>query len=76
MPKNRHRKGEKEMETLTKKLLLMHFKRKLDQAQKEIDCLVGKPGLERDLQNTLNKRGLYIHEFEAIAKEIGVKIEL
>lgn len=54
----------------------MHFKRKLDQAQKEIDCLVGKPGLERDLQNTLNKRGLYIHEFEAIAKEIGVKIEL
>lgn len=76
MPKNRHRKGEKEMETLTKKLLLVHFKKKVEQAQKEINSLAGIPGLERDLQNTLNKRGLYIHEFETIAKEIGVRIEL
>ena len=62
------------METLTKKLLLMHFKRKVDQAQKEVKAFAGKPGLERDLQNSLNKRGLYLHEFQELAQELGVRI--
>lgn len=64
------------METLTRKLLLMHFKRKVDQAQKEVKAFAGKPGLERELQNSLNRRALYTHEFERLAKEIGVRIEL
>lgn len=62
------------METLTKKLLLMHFKRKVDQAHKEVKAFAGKPGLERDLQNSLNKRGLYLHEFQELAQELGVRI--
>ena len=54
----------------------MYFKKKLNQAQKEVLKYAGKPGLERDLQSSMNRRALYAYEFESIAKEIGVRIEL